>query len=337
MRNNIARILYLTNMYPTSQKSYFGIFIKREIEEIKKIGLQVELLFINGQENTLEYLNIFRIIKTLKENYDLVNVQHSLLLPQTIFLKKILNKKIPVIFTMHEGELGYPGKAKNIQSYIFHSKLWRKPLFKYVDLIIAKNIDIVQNLHLNVKCIEIPTSVDTELFQPISKEIARKHLKIPEKEFILFFPADKCRPEKNYPYIKHLIPRIQNNIKKNVKLLHGPTPYEEMMWFYNAADVIVFPSFYECSPVVIKEAMACNKPIVASNVGDIKRVIGNISGCSVIDGWNDEEYITQIIRAAQIGSTDGRKRIFEQGYDWTQSGKKIYDTYMSVINDSSKG
>jgi len=335
MLNNSMKILYFTNMYPSKPGSYSGIFIKKEIEELKKIGLKVECLFVNGKESKLNYLNIFRIMTALKDNYDIINVHHSLLLPHTLFLRKILNLDIPVVFTLHEGELGYLGKAMNIQSYIFHSKLWRKPLFQYVDLIIAKNIDIFEKMQVNVKCVEIPTSADTEMFQPITKEIARKHLGIPDKEFILFFPADKYRPEKNYSFIEHLIPKIKDNIQKNVTLLNGPIPYEKMVWFYNAADIIIFPSFYECSPVVIKEAMACNRPIVASNVGDIKRVIGNILGCYVIDGWNEEEYITHILRAAQIVSTDGRKRIFEQGYDWIQTGKKIYDTFMTVINNYS--
>ena len=118
-------------------------------------------------------------------------------------------------------------------------------------------------------------------------------------------------------------------------ILTGPQPYEKMVWFYNAADVIILPSFYECSPVVIKEAMACNRPIVASNVGDIKKVVGNTLGCFVIDGWDKQEYLAKIVEALKSKSTQGRTTILEQGYDWSTIGKKIYDAVLNTIDSNS--
>jgi glycosyltransferase involved in cell wall biosynthesis len=104
-----------------------------------------------------------------------------------------------------------------------------------------------------------------------------------------------------------------------------------MVWFYNAADLILFPSLYECSPVVIKEAMACNKPIVASDVGDINRVFGSTPGCFVIKTWDKKEYIEKVIEAYHLQSTQGRSAIFEKGYDWPTIGKKIYDALVNTI------
>jgi teichuronic acid biosynthesis glycosyltransferase TuaC len=49
----------------------------------------------------------------------------------------------------------------------------------------------------------------------------------------------------------------------------------------NACDALVFPSYQEGSPNVIKQAMACNLPIVATDVGDVREVIGNTEGCII--------------------------------------------------------
>jgi len=58
-------------------------------------------------------------------------------------------------------------------------------------------------------------------------------------------------------------------------------PYEDIPVYMNASDVLILSSFHEGSPNVVKEAMACNCPIVATNVGDVKWVLGNTEGCYI--------------------------------------------------------
>jgi glycosyltransferase involved in cell wall biosynthesis len=53
--------------------------------------------------------------------------------------------------------------------------------------------------------------------------------------------------------------------------------------WYNASDVVILTSLWEGSPNVIKEAMACNRPIVATNVGDIDFLLGDTPNCYVTD------------------------------------------------------
>jgi teichuronic acid biosynthesis glycosyltransferase TuaC len=160
----------------------------------------------------------------------------------------------------------------------------------------------------------------------------RNHLRLPHDALILFLPADRSRPEKNYSFLTGLVPQIKTEIQREVLLLSGPRPYEDMVWLYNAADVILLPSVYECSPVVIKEAMACNRPIVASDAGDIKKVIGATAGCHVLNGWDEREYLDAIIEASKHGSTEGRTVIFAHGYDWPTIGKKVSAALMTAIH-----
>ncbi len=46
-----------------------------------------------------------------------------------------------------------------------------------------------------------------------------------------------------------------------------------------ASDVLLLTSYWEGSPNVIKESMACNLPIISVDVGDVKEVISGTFNC----------------------------------------------------------
>jgi glycosyltransferase involved in cell wall biosynthesis len=56
-------------------------------------------------------------------------------------------------------------------------------------------------------------------------------------------------------------------------------PNEQVPLWLNAADVLLPTSLHEGSPTVVKEALACNLPIVSVEVGDVPERIKGIEGC----------------------------------------------------------
>ena len=48
---------------------------------------------------------------------------------------------------------------------------------------------------------------------------------------------------------------------------------DQLVKYYNSVDCLILTSFHEGSPNVIKEAMACNLPIVSTKVGDVEEII----------------------------------------------------------------
>ncbi len=97
----------------------------------------------------------------------------------------------------------------------------------------------------------------------------------------------------------------------------------------NASNLLLLTSFSEGSPQIIKEAMACNCPIVATDVGDIKEVIGNTEGC-YITSFNPDDVAAKIKLALDFNKrTNGREKI--KPFDNELIAKKIYKIYTRII------
>jgi glycosyltransferase involved in cell wall biosynthesis len=100
--------------------------------------------------------------------------------------------------------------------------------------------------------------------------------------------------------------------------------------YMNACDVLVLVSKAEGSPNVIKEAMACNLPIVSTDVGDVTEIIDSTEGCYICDG-NPEAVAAQLMNALRLNQrTNGRKRILSLSLDSREIAKRIIGIYEDI-------
>ena len=98
---------------------------------------------------------------------------------------------------------------------------------------------------------------------------------INSQKTIVLFCSSISRPEKNYTLAKESMKLIDN---AELWELKGYSR-KDVPILMNAVDVILMTSLHEGSPQVIKEALACNVPIVSTDVGDVKDLISNVKGC----------------------------------------------------------
>ena len=81
--------------------------------------------------------------------------------------------------------------------------------------------------------------------------------------------------------------------------------------WYNAADIVLLTSLWEGSPNAIKEAMACCRPIVCTNVGDVAWLLDGVDNCYVVEHKSKD--LCERLKLAFEGSsiTDGIDKIYK--------------------------
>jgi len=125
----------------------------------------------------------------------------------------------------------------------------------------------------------IPFGVNLDLFTPYPMGRARRDLELPLSDKLVLFPWDPDRPEKRFDVVKKAIQALQE-VQENVQLVVVYNkPRELVAKYMNACDAMVLASDHEGAPMAVREAMACNLPIVSVDVGDVRQIIADTEGC----------------------------------------------------------
>lgn len=104
--------------------------------------------------------------------------------------------------------------------------------------------------------------------------------------------------------------------------------FDLVPYYMYASDVLLLTSLSEGSPNVIKEAMACNLPIVSTDVGDVKEVISNTKGCCIAS-FEPADVAAKLKEALNFsGPTNGREIIKQ--LDINIIAQKIIGIYKEI-------
>jgi len=197
------------------------------------------------------------------------------------------------------------------------------------------NIFVSENLLKIAACRKnvflIPYGTNLKEIYPVNKSKARQLMNFNINDNICLFSSWRLRKDKNFPLAQNAV-----NIVGKIKLSELGKGYtrEEINLLINSSDFLLLTSFTEGSPQVVKEAMACNRPIVATNVGDIEWLFGNTKGC-YLTSFNLEDVAEKIKLAIEFSknedNTKGRERIIELGLDSETIAKRIIEVYKNIL------
>ncbi|MFH1845473.1 MAG: glycosyltransferase [bacterium] len=308
------RLLIVTNMYPTPEDMSFGTFVGEQVTALEKRGFEVDVLFINGRKNKLNYLwGVFRLWKKmLTRRYDLLHAHY--VLAGVIARCQLLR---PVVMSFHGA-----GEMEGWQGWLCRRVA---PLVDGATVTSRRH-----HAHLGLKDARVvPCGADMDLFRPASQAEARQQLGLPLDGKLPIFVGDP-RPEKRVPLIEEAVGRLTAN-DSSVRLIKASgVPHDQIPVWMNAADVLVLASDWEGSPVVIKEAMACNLPVVTVDVGDTAEVVDGVAGCWVAEQSAKDLADKISLALAFEGEPGGREAISKMSLDHTIDG--VITLYEDVLH-----
>jgi teichuronic acid biosynthesis glycosyltransferase TuaC len=317
--DNRMKVLVVTNMYPIPEMPSFGTFIYEQVESLREEGIDVDVFFVNGRKNAFNYLwAIPRLwARLLTHRYDLIHSHylHVNIVARAQFL-------YPVIITHHSGD-SYSAWQRRL-SYLIDP---------FVDRIISVSEDTKKVGRLR-DAIVIPCGIDFTLFKPAPQQDARKKLGLPTDKKLVLWSGEYFRPEKRYDIVQKAMELLKKRVPEAELVLVSGKPLKSVPDYINACDVMFLVSDKEGSPMVIKEAMACNLPIVSVPAGDVAEMIGGTEGCYLCS--QDPEDVAQKLELAlRWGKrTNGRENIGDM--EIGAISRRIIACYEELLRDKRR-
>ncbi|HZT97551.1 MAG TPA: glycosyltransferase [Chloroflexota bacterium] len=311
------RILTVTNMFPTERNPQFGIFIQEQVESIRQLGLEVDVLFVNGREGRLRqkgYLvgfpALWRALRSCR--YDVIHAHY-------IFSGIIARAQwaAPLVLTHHGVEVRdrFQGGLCRL------TRFWPDEQIVVADWMIAP----LRSPRAHV----IPCGIDLDLFRPMPKADARAQLGLePEKRYVLF-AGYTWDPVKRFHLVEQAVRILKSRLPDVELVAVCQQPHQRIPLYMNACDVFAMTSSFEGSAQVVKEAMACNLPIVATDAGDNWDVLGDTAGC--YRTGDDPKEIAGHLEAAVSPPlrTDGRKQV--ERFGLRSTAERVVSVYEAAL------
>jgi teichuronic acid biosynthesis glycosyltransferase TuaC len=272
------KVLIATAIYPTRENPARGTFVRTQVEYLKRAGIEVELLVLHGRSRKLAYAKAALELRRRLANssIDLVHAHYSY-----VGIVARTQWKVPVVVSYCGDDLlgtmnlrGHPTLFSRLA--VFAGQL----LSNLADGVIVKSRGMANTLKRKDVHV-IPHEIDLELFQPMDKRQARTVLGLdPQKKYLLFAASPEI-PVKRFSLAKAIADQMIMQEPAVELLVVYKEPQERLPLYLNACDALVFTSYQEGSPNVVKQAMACNLPIVSTDVGDVREIISNTHGCHI--------------------------------------------------------
>ena len=304
-------------------------FIKTQGDSLCKRGIELSYFTIN-ERGLFGYIRYsLKLNKYLKNNdVDIIH-SHYTLSGWTSVLA-FSGKKMVLSLMGSDAYGDFIGENKRTCKSRF-STLLTYLIQPFVDKIICKSEHIGSFVLNKKKAIIIPNGVMLEKVYYNPKGF-RKELGMDENRKYLLFLGNKDDKRKNWTLVERAL-AIINDPDYEI-IAPYPIDYGKTIKYMNSVDVVVVTSFMEGSPNVVKEAMACNCPVVATKVGDIEWLFGDEPGY-FLTSFDEKDCADQIIKAVQysseVGKTKGRERIIQLGLDDETVAERIEKVYKSLM------
>lgn len=314
------KVLHITNNYPTEKHPIFGIFVKEQIESLNQLGIRTDLFFINGRENGYwAYIRgVWELRKKLsRERFDLLHCHHAYSAVIAILAGFFRKKRIVVSYQNDPEREG--------------GKLLYILLKRIVKTIILKNSTYDDKSN---KVIAIPNGVNTDFFRNYGMKYSKEKLKLrSDKRYVLFMDSYKLRTQKRIDKFDCVIKELNSiaGFEDIQPLILTNTERSLVPLYISSCHLHLVTSDFEGSPNSVKECIACDVPVVSTNVGDVSFLLDDIAGSFIAETMNVSELVQLSMKALNQRGYKSRSFIRLKQLDRMDIAARISATYKGIL------
>jgi teichuronic acid biosynthesis glycosyltransferase TuaC len=312
-------ILVVTAMYPHAEQPGSGAFVRHQVQGLQALGHHVTVVHVRGYASKWQYvigaMQVWR--ETWRRRYDVVHVHYGL-----TGLCALLRWRAPLVVTLH----GSDALHGTFQPFIS----------RIVSRVASATVVVSEEIARRYPGTLIPCGVDLDTFTQQDRTRARRELGWPVDGKIVLFPFDPDRRVKRHDIASAAVGLLSARGVPASLVAVWNVPNDRMPLYYSAADVMVLCSDSEGSPTSVKEALACGLPVVSTDVGDVRSLMGDIAGTEIC-----EQTASSVAEALARALTrpvgipfHGRTAM--QRFDQRATIASLIDVYRTVVRNSSR-
>ena len=320
------RVLIITPQLPSAAVPGSLAPLVRQIESLRALALQVDVLEVLGLPR-LKYLQTLPVLYRRLPAVDLVHAHFG----YCGWLARSQIAKPVVISFMGDDLLGTPDARGRIEPLSKVAVWVNRRVAPRVDAVIVKSAEMA-DVVAPVPAYVIPNGVDLKLFQPMDRCEVKHRLGWDVSQPYILFPGDPDNPRKGFLLAQQVVRYAAQNLGITLELVPLRNISPELVPLYmNSCDAMLMTSLIEGSPNVVKEAMACNLPIVSVAVGDVAELLSGVQGYHVCprDAAVMANALVQLLRHEQ--DVLGRVALEHQGLTLDRVARQLRTVYEAVL------
>lgn len=302
-----TRILMITSEWPEPGHPYRAPYVVRQVDFLRRAGFEIDVFSFRGAKNPINYLRAwFNVQRRIRRGeYDVIHAQWGQSAPPA------LPTRVPLVVTFRGGE--GEGIVSGNGRYTFSG--W---ILRMVSAFVARRADelIVVSARMRRylparRTHVIPSGLDFSRLPLMPRDEARRQLGLPAAKRLVLFVGSPDDGVKRYPLAQEVVARLGADLDAEMVVAWGQ-PHDKIPVYMNACDALLLVSMYEGSPNVVKEALACNLPVVSVDVGDVRERLADVAGCTVCDDDSPDRLAAALAAVLRAGTrVDGRTAVRE--------------------------